>query len=82
VAGVLVAVLLVGLLWPARPKDKALTAEQQMAQRPTGSFPVPPIDLQVPPSPRARRLVAERLPANVGAGPIEDIDGQSTEKEV
>jgi len=82
VAGVLVAVLLVGLLWPARPKDKALTAEQQMAQRPTGSFPVPPIDLQVPPSPRARRVVAERLPANVGAGPIEDIDGQSTEKEV
>jgi len=82
VAGVLVAVLLVGLLWPARPKDKALTAEQQMAQRPTGSFPVPPVDLQVPPSPRARRVVAERLPANVGAGPIEDIDGQSTEKEV
>jgi NADH-quinone oxidoreductase subunit H len=82
VAGVLVAVLLVGLLWPARPKDRALTAEQQMTQRPTGSFPVPPIDLQVPPSPRARRVVAERLPANVGAGPIVYIEGESTEKEV
>ena len=34
--------------------------------RPPGSFPVPPMDLQVPPSPRARRAVAERAPATVG----------------
>jgi NADH-quinone oxidoreductase subunit H len=41
--------------------------DEQEAARPPGSFPVPPLDLQVPPSPRARRGVAERQPANVTA---------------
>jgi NADH-quinone oxidoreductase subunit H len=80
VVGVLVAVALVGLLWPAKPKDKVLTLDQQVAARPVGSFPIPPMDLQVPPSPRAKRGVAERLPANVGAGPLEE--NEPTEKEV
>ena len=49
-------------------------SEEQLAARPPGSFPVPPMDLQVPPSPRARRAVAERAPATVG--------GDSESKEV
>jgi NADH-quinone oxidoreductase subunit H len=70
VAGGVLAIFIGALLWPQR-KDKALTAEEQLAARPAGSFPVPPLDLQIPPSPRARRVVAERLPANVGATAIE-----------
>jgi NADH-quinone oxidoreductase subunit H len=69
IGGVIVAVLLVALLWPAKKTDPARTLAEQMAARPTGSFPLPPADLQVPPSPRAKRVVAERQPANVGAGP-------------
>jgi NADH-quinone oxidoreductase subunit H len=73
VGGLVVTILLVALLWPARKPDKQRTLAQQVAARPSGSFPVPPIDLTVPPSPRARRLVAERAPANVaGTGAIRD----------
>ena len=64
-----VAVLLVAWLWPAARKPRQLSLEEQIASRPPGSFPVPPIDLQVPPSPRARRAVAERAPATVGGDP-------------
>jgi NADH-quinone oxidoreductase subunit H len=72
IGGVIVSVLLVALLWPARKAGPAKTLEEQLASRPAGSFPVPPFDLQVPPSPRAKRVVAERQPANIGAGPAED----------
>jgi NADH-quinone oxidoreductase subunit H len=82
IGGVVVTVLLVALLWPAKKADRHRTLAEQVAARPSGSFPVPPIDLQVPPSPRARRLVAERLaaneaerqPANVGSGGTDVID--------
>jgi NADH-quinone oxidoreductase subunit H len=82
-----VTVLLAALLWPSRKADRHRTVAEQVAARPTGSFPVPPIDLQVPPSPRAKRVVAERLaaneaqrqPANVGAGT--DTDTEPEEKE-
>ena len=50
----------------ASKKERELSIEEQLAARPPGSFPVPPMDLQVPPSPRARRAVAEREPATVG----------------
>ena len=73
IAGIVLTVLIVGLTWPQR-KVKVESAEEQLAARPVGSFPVPPLDLQIPPSPRARRVVAERLPANVGAGGV--IDGE------
>jgi NADH-quinone oxidoreductase subunit H len=71
--GFLVGVVLLALLWPSgkRAPDKPL--EEQLKSRPPGSFPVPPMDLQVPPSPRARRAVAEREPANVGAGSGGDL---------
>ena len=61
-----VVVLGIALLWPASKKPREYSIEEQLAARPPGSFPVPPMDLQVPPSPRARRAVAERQPATVG----------------
>ncbi|MFI2662429.1 NADH-quinone oxidoreductase subunit NuoH [Micromonospora carbonacea] len=64
-AGVL---LLVTLLWPSRKKEPQPTLQEQANSRPHGSFPLPPMDLQVPPSPRTKRVVAEREPANVAAG--------------
>jgi NADH-quinone oxidoreductase subunit H len=67
IAGVVLALMLVVLLWPSK-KVRTRTLAEQVSARPAGSFPVPPLDLQVPPSPRARRIVADRQPANVGAG--------------
>jgi NADH-quinone oxidoreductase subunit H len=74
IVGIVVVVLLIAMLWPAARKPRPLSVEEQLASRPPGSFPVPPIDLQVPPSPQARRAVAERAPATVG--------GDSETKEV
>lgn len=65
-AGVL---LLVVLLWPSKRKEPVVPLQEQANSRPHGSFPLPPMDLQVPPSPRTKRVVAEREPANVVAGP-------------
>ncbi len=84
IGGVVLVVLLLVLLWPAtRPKSQP-SVEEQIAARPQGSFPVPPLDLQVPPSPRARRAVAERAPATVGGGAEAGVPeaGTSSEKEV
>jgi NADH-quinone oxidoreductase subunit H len=74
IGGIVIVVLGVALFWPASRKPRQISIEEQLAARPPGSFPVPPIDLQVPPSPRARRAVAERTPATVG--------GDSETKEV
>ncbi|WP_433384925.1 NADH-quinone oxidoreductase subunit NuoH [Actinoplanes sp. CA-142083] len=74
IGGIVVVILLVALFWPASKKPRQVSIEEQLAARPPGSFPVPPMDLQVPPSPRARRAVAERTPATVG--------GDSETKEV
>jgi len=74
IGGVVIVVLLIAMLWPSKRKPRQLSLEEQIASRPPGSFPVPPMDLQVPPSPRARRAVAERAPATVG--------GDSEDKEV
>ncbi|WP_327033196.1 NADH-quinone oxidoreductase subunit NuoH [Micromonospora ureilytica] len=64
-AGIL---LIASILWPSRrPKPKP-TTQEQVDNRPHGSFPLPPMDLQVPPSPRITRVVAEREPANIVAG--------------
>ncbi|NES13309.1 MULTISPECIES: NADH-quinone oxidoreductase subunit NuoH [Micromonospora] len=65
-AGVL---LLATLFWPSRKKEPKPPLQEQVNSRPHGSFPLPPMDLQVPPSPRTKRVVAEREPANVVAGP-------------
>ncbi|MFV2012489.1 MULTISPECIES: NADH-quinone oxidoreductase subunit NuoH [unclassified Micromonospora] len=65
--GIPVAILLaVVIFWPTRKERPAPTLQEQVDSRPPGSFPLPPMDLQVPPSPRAKRAVAEREPAQVG----------------
>jgi NADH-quinone oxidoreductase subunit H len=81
IAGVLLVVLLIALIWPPARKPRELSIEEQLAARPPGSFPVPPMDLQVPPSPRVRRAVAERAPAAVGGGTTETSD-DANEKEL
>jgi NADH-quinone oxidoreductase subunit H len=65
IGGLVVTILLIALLWPATKPERHRTVAEQVAARPSGSFPLPPIDLTVPPSPRARQVVAERQPANV-----------------
>ncbi|MFI7604774.1 NADH-quinone oxidoreductase subunit NuoH [Micromonospora sp. NPDC049366] len=64
-AGVL---LILTLVWPSRKPQPKPTVQEQVDSRPHGSFPLPPMDLQVPPSPRTMRVVAEREPANIAAG--------------
>jgi NADH-quinone oxidoreductase subunit H len=58
--GVLLLLLL--FLWPSRKQGPA-PGELPPQE---GGFPVPPMDLQVPPSPRLQRLAAEREPVAVG----------------
>lgn len=65
VAGV---VLIVTLIWPSRKPAAKPTLAEEVSNRPYGSFPLPPLDLQVPPSPRTQRIVAEREPANLTTG--------------
>ncbi|NYT93215.1 NADH-quinone oxidoreductase subunit NuoH [Salinispora sp. H7-4] len=62
IAGV---VLIVTLIWPNRQPAPKPTLAEEVNNRPPGSFPLPPLDLQVPPSPRTQRIVAEREPANL-----------------
>jgi NADH-quinone oxidoreductase subunit H len=69
IGGAVVTVLLLALLWPERKEPAAPTAEEEARARPPGSFPLPPMDLQVPPSPRLKQVVAEREPAGVSVGP-------------
>jgi NADH-quinone oxidoreductase subunit H len=58
-----VVVLLLLFLWPSRKRGPA-PGELPPQE---GGFPVPPMDLHVPPSPRLQRLAAEREPVPVGA---------------
>ncbi len=67
----LAVIILLALFWPQKDKEPELSVEQQVAKRPEGSFPLPPLDLQVPVNPRAKRLTAER-----------ETVGTATEKEV
>ncbi|HET6212684.1 MAG TPA: NADH-quinone oxidoreductase subunit H, partial [Micromonosporaceae bacterium] len=60
--GVVVVVALALFLWPAKQE----AAPAVSTQPEPGSFPVPPMDLQVPVSPRAKRLTAEREPVPAG----------------
>ncbi|WP_422772837.1 NADH-quinone oxidoreductase subunit NuoH [Plantactinospora sp. WMMC1484] len=68
IAGAVLVVLLLTLLWPSKKRPPQRTLQEKVNRRPSGSFPLPPMDLAVPPSPRMKRAVAEREPANVGAG--------------
>jgi NADH-quinone oxidoreductase subunit H len=84
IGGAVVTVLLLALLWPERKEPAATAAEEEARSRPPGSFPLPPMDLQVPPSPRLKQVVAEREPAGVSVGP-DQASGETVrpdEKEV
>jgi NADH-quinone oxidoreductase subunit H len=59
-AAVLLVLLLLLSMWPQRQPEPNL--EEQVAARPAGSYPLPPLDLQVPPSPRLARVAAVRGP--------------------
>jgi NADH-quinone oxidoreductase subunit H len=67
VGGVIIGAALVWVFWPTREEPAGPTeAEEELAGsgRVGGAdgFPLPPLDLQVPPSPRAQRQLAEREP--------------------
>ncbi|MDP9798875.1 NADH-quinone oxidoreductase subunit H [Catenuloplanes nepalensis] len=69
IGGAVLVVVLVAVLWPSGRKAAAVPSlADQIAARPQGSFPLPPLDLQVPPSPRAARQVAQRQPADASSG--------------
>lgn len=70
IGGLAVLLLLAVLFWPQRRRQPQPDLAEQVAARPKGSFPLPPLDLQVPPSPRARQEVAAKREAS-GAGPVE-----------
>lgn len=66
VLGSVIGVLLLALLfWPERKAPPRPSVADEVAARPQGSHPVPPLDLQVPPSPRARAEVAGKREAGV-----------------
>ncbi len=71
---IIVAVVIVAaipfLLSPTKPKP---TPAGEVPPQ-VGGFPVPPMDLTVPPSPRLKRLAAERQPAQVGTDSSESED--------
>ncbi|MPZ25777.1 MAG: NADH-quinone oxidoreductase subunit NuoH [Micromonosporaceae bacterium] len=70
--GAVAAVLLLAVLfWPARRQPSRPSPAEQVAARPPGSFPLPPLDLQVPPSPQARRAVAAKRTAASGRSEAE-----------
>jgi NADH-quinone oxidoreductase subunit H len=64
IAGFAIALLIVLQLWPSRKKGE--TVLEAEALDPGGrvggteGFPLPPLDLEVPPSPRATRVIVER----------------------
>ncbi len=60
IGGAFALVLLAAIFWPSKKDTPKPTLEQEVAARPEGSFPLPPLDLQVPVSPRAKRITAER----------------------
>jgi NADH-quinone oxidoreductase subunit H len=62
IGGVALVAVLAVFLWPERRAAAEPDLSAQMA-RPPGSFPVPPMDLEVPPGPRAARAVAGKREA-------------------
>jgi NADH-quinone oxidoreductase subunit H len=72
-------IVLVALSWPFlfTPETKPEIKPGDMpAQR--GGFPVPPMDLTVPPSPRLRRVAGERAKVTVPADDADATDSADT----
>ena len=68
IVGIGVMVLLALLFWPTRKQYKP-PAEPDTG---LGGFPVPPMDLVVPPSPSTKQIEAERAPVAAAAGTSAD----------
>jgi NADH-quinone oxidoreductase subunit H len=74
---VVLVIAAVWVLWPTKEKPEAATGVEGI--EPDGrvggaeGFPVPPLDLEVPPSPATKRLTADRepVPAGVAADSID-----------
>jgi NADH-quinone oxidoreductase subunit H len=68
IVGVVMGVGLIWMFWPQRRASEPAGAQVGAEGRVGGAdgFPLPPMDLQVPVSPRAKRLTAEREPVAVG----------------
>jgi NADH-quinone oxidoreductase subunit H len=81
-AGIAIVILAMALFWPTRKETPVQTADIPADGRIGGAegFPLPPLDLQVPPSPRLARLPARREP--VGATVTADGADADPDKEV
>ncbi len=73
VFGIAVVVLLAIAFWPGKQPDEAESAAEAQLNAGAGGYPIPPLDLVVPPSPRLKELQAERT----GTEPDEDPVGAS-----
>ncbi|MGE5828890.1 MAG: NADH-quinone oxidoreductase subunit NuoH [Micromonosporaceae bacterium] len=71
IGGIGLVALLIIAMWPS-PKPAPGPAKPPREGRVGGAdgFPLPPADLEVPPSPRAKRLTAERVGAGVVDGSV------------
>ncbi|GII26331.1 NADH-quinone oxidoreductase subunit NuoH [Planosporangium mesophilum] len=80
--GTVLVIAAVWVLWPAKEKPTAASGVEGIDPGGrvggAGGFPVPPLDLEVPPSPRAPRLSVDREP--VPAGTVAG-DQSATEQE-
>ncbi|BCJ38001.1 NADH-quinone oxidoreductase subunit H [Actinocatenispora thailandica] len=65
-AGIVVTLLLLVLLWPEKEKDDRTQAKRKVDTG-AGGYPTPPVDLVVPPNPHLKRIEAQREAATVGA---------------
>lgn len=80
-AGIVVFVVLVALIWPSKKERPEERVERQKVDTGMGGYPTPPVDLVVPPNPRLKRLKASRpasgrkVPAGAG-GASSDTDGK------
>jgi NADH-quinone oxidoreductase subunit H len=78
VGGAAIVALLAIAFWPARRQPAEPSLAEQVASRPEGSFPLPPLDLEVPPSPRAAREVAGKREApTIDPGSAGDTAGDT-----
>jgi NADH-quinone oxidoreductase subunit H len=58
-------------------KEKPAVPKPGDVEPQKGGFPVPPMDLVVPPSPRTKRVIAERETVPAGAGETDAEDSGS-----
>jgi NADH-quinone oxidoreductase subunit H len=82
IVGAIAVIAIAWIIWPA--KEKPATTPGVEGVDPGGriggeqGFPLPPLDLQVPPSPSVKRLTAEREPVPAGAGTTESPDQETS----